>query len=113
MSWKCARAIGIVAAVAIAVFVVANQLGTGMRIDAYEVLDDDTILIHTIEGDLSWTRVTRVVETPDTVDITVKSFQAPVPVADVGYPAHFVVDLKSPLGDRHVLDRSAEVPLAP
>ena len=106
------RAIGLVVAIGIGLFVVATQLGNPRQIESYQVLDEDTILIQTSEGRLNWTRVTRVVETAESVDLTVTSFQAPVPGTDEAYLAFFVVDLESPLGDRRVLDRGSEVPLA-
>ena len=108
---SCLRAFAILAVVAFVAIVVASQLGTARLIEAYQVLDEDTILIHTSSGNLAWRRVTDVVETGESVDITVKSYDAPVPQTLVAYPAFFVVDLEEPLGDRRVVDRSADVPL--
>jgi hypothetical protein len=108
---------GLLAVAAIALFVLANQLGNPRTIEGYEALDEDTLFILTSGGDPCWTRTTTVEEAADAVRIIVKSYCAPGPMTAQAFPVHLIVDLERPLANRRVVDGSsidgpAEVPEA-
>lgn len=87
--------------------------GTTQLADSYRLIDEDTIVVESVSGSATWTRVTDVRESTDAVRITIKSLSAPVPHTAVGVPIEFVIDLAQPLGDRVVLDGFWNVPLRP
>jgi hypothetical protein len=74
---------------------------------------DDDLVIQVTTGDLTSTRVTDVQETAKTVTITVRSFRAPFPMADIGYALNLNVELREPLAGRRVIDGSLgqQIPL--
>jgi hypothetical protein len=75
-------------------------------IDYYRLVGDRTIVVGTITGVATWSRVSSVTETPTSVVVAVRSFRFPVPATAAGIPIEYVVTLESPLGDRTVLDAS-------
>ena len=88
-------------------------LGGGQLIaaDSYAVGDEDTIIVTATTGEGAWTRITNVVETADSVHISVRVLQWPFVVsASVGSPISWSIDLARPLGDRVVLDGLQDVP---
>jgi hypothetical protein len=83
------------------------------RLEAYRVLDDDTIEVQFIGGtNWFWTRLDSLEESAESVMIRVRSFEWPVPHTDVGVPYELTVDLDAPLGERIVIDAptGTEVP---
>jgi hypothetical protein len=83
-------------------------------IDWYRVVDADTLSIRVWADEEAETRVTDVVETSDSVTITVRSF-----VLDIGYrapaaiPKDLTVDLQQPLGNRLAFSPRGSVPPEP
>ena len=78
--------------------------GSTLPIESY-LLDGNTVVIRVEHaGGPTWTRVTDVRESDATVEITVRSVSAPVPMAGVLYALDLTVDLETPLGDRSVVD---------
>lgn len=74
-------------------------------LDYYRLVGDRTIVVGTITGRGTWTRVSSVTETPISIVVAVRSFPIPfVPAAGVGIPIEFVITLEAPLGDRTVVD---------
>ncbi|MDL2335042.1 MAG: hypothetical protein QFC55_03295 [Chloroflexota bacterium] len=99
--------IGFLAALAAAPWFVLDRPWT---IERYRVVDDRTLLVTVASGPLDWTRVTSVVETPSSVEITVTSFRPPAP--GTGGPAiELAVQLAVPLADRTVIDASSGQPV--
>jgi hypothetical protein len=76
-------------------------------IEYYRLVGDRTIVVGTITGVATWSRVSSVTETPTSVVVAVRSFDIPfVPRSGVGLPIEYVVTLEAPLGDRTVVDAS-------
>ncbi len=95
-------AVGIVVAITIfGVFVLV--LDRPAPIDYYRVIDDHAIVIGTVTGPATWTRLTRVDETPDSVIVFVSSLRAPLPAAGSD-TTEITVTLGIPLGERSVID---------
>ncbi|HWP64133.1 MAG TPA: hypothetical protein VNO86_11750 [Candidatus Binatia bacterium] len=96
-------ATGIVAA-AVALFAVSDRADP---LDYYRPVGDRIIVVGTITGAATWTRVSSVTETPSEVVVAVRSFRVPfVPASGVGIPIEFVITLGAPLGERTVIDAS-------
>jgi hypothetical protein len=73
-------------------------------IDYYRLVGDRTIVVGTLTGVATWSRVSSVTETPTSVVVAVRSFRFPVPAPAAGIPIEYVVTLEAPLGDRTVVD---------
>lgn len=103
-------AAGVVAAAG-AVFAVMDRPAP---LDYYRLVGDRTIVVHTITGRATWTRVSSVSESPTSVVVTVRSFRIPfVPASGVGIPIEFVITLEAPLGDRTVVDAATGAAVRP
>lgn len=82
-------------------------LDRASRIHYYRLIGDRTLVVGTITGPGSWTRVGSVTETPTSVVVAVRSFDYPfLPRSGVGVPIEFVLTLNEPLGERAVVDAS-------
>lgn len=88
-------------------------LGGGQLVpaDSYAIADADTIIVTSTTGSGAWTRITNVVETADSVQVSIRVLYWPLVVhADVGTPIAWRLDLARPLGDRVVQDGLQDVP---
>ena len=84
-----------------------SALGGGQLIaaDSYAIADADTIIVTATTGEGAWTRITNVVETADSVHISIRVLRWPFAVyADVGSPITWTLDLARPIADRVVHD---------
>ena len=97
----------VVAAVVLFVIVSVRALDRATPIDYYRIVDQQTLVVGTMTGTASWTRVAGVAETPSTITITVSSLNAPVPGTDVGYRLELTVELVAPIGSKTVVDGSS------
>lgn len=99
----------IAVAVALVLVVTAVRLmDAASWIYYYRVVDDQTLVVGTVEGPGAWTRVTSVTETPSTVTITVSSVLIRLgPGTSAGVPVESVAKLHEPIGSRTVLDGSS------
>lgn len=96
-------ATGVVVAAA-ALFAVSDRADP---LDYYRPVGDRIIVVGTITGRGTWTRVSSVTETPTSVVVAVRSFHIPfVPASGVGIPIEFVLTLAAPLDGRTVVDAS-------
>ena len=88
-------------------------IGRPVPIESYRVLDERTIAVRVVTGDLTWTRVAGVRETDSVVEISVTAVTAPVPMSSIGNLVELTVDLRRPLSDRKVIDADGDrgVPL--
>ena len=77
----------------------------------WRLIDGHTLVVESITGPGTWTRLTVVTEASSTVTIGVSSLRAPLPSTDVGIPVEFTVSLGEPIGDRVVIDASSGVPV--
>ena len=78
----------------------------------YRVADEQHLLVGTISGPGANVRVTDVVETSQTVTITVSTFLLEFgAVSGVGYPYESEATLSAPLGSRSVIDGSSGEPV--
>jgi len=74
----------------------------------YRVADEQHLVLGTISGRGANVRVTDVVETPETVTITVSTFLLEFgATSGVGYPYESEAALSAPLGNRSVIDGSS------
>jgi hypothetical protein len=89
------------------VIVSFRALDRATPMNYYRIVDQQTLVVGTVTGPASWTRVVGVAETPSTITITVSSLDAPVPGTDVGYPLELTVKLVYPIGGKTVLDGSS------
>jgi len=90
-----------------------TALGGGQLVpaDSYAIADADTIIVTSTTGSGAWTRITNVLETADSVHVSIRVLYWPLVVhADMGTPIAWRLDLAQPLGDRVVHDRLQEVP---
>jgi hypothetical protein len=100
-----------VAAMGLAWFLYLRPGGPPRFIDWYELADGDSLVIQTETGAGEEIRVTDVLETADSVTITVRSFTTDFGIStDIGVKVQLRVDLEQPLGDRRVFDPHHEVP---
>ena len=76
------------------------------RMDSYRLVDDRTIILTVAVGPRSWTRVTRVTETPTDVQITVESLVFPIPLPATAHLElrELTISLADDLGTRVVRD---------
>ena len=88
-------------------FLLADRSPT---IGSYRVSGDGTIVVTVAVGPGSWTRLGSVVETSETVTVTVRSFHFQWG-AGPGYAAlvELFIALDEPLGDRRVIDGSSGI----
>ena len=78
----------------------------------YRVADEQHLLLGTISGPGANVRVTDVVETPETVTITVSTFLFEIgATSGVGYPYESEATLSAPLGTRSVIDGGSGLPV--
>jgi hypothetical protein len=100
-------AVGIViVAVVVGVFVLV--LDRPAPLDYYRMVDDHTIVVGTVTGPATWTRITGLVETPESVTVFVSSLRAPLPAAGDDTTEIRVV-LRDSLGGRTVIDGNSGV----
>jgi hypothetical protein len=101
-----------VAVVLVLVVTAVRLLDSASWIYYYRVVDDQTLVVGTVEGPGAWTRVTSVSETPSTITITVSSLLfRPGPGTAVGVPVESVAKLHDPIAGRTVLDGSSGLPV--
>lgn len=88
-------------------------IGRPVPIESYHVLNERTIAVRVVTGDLTWTRVAGVRETDTFVEVAVTAVTAPVPMSSIGKPVELTVDLQQPLADRTVIDAATnrDVPI--
>jgi hypothetical protein len=101
----------IIAAVVVVLTVAAFRLGNaGAPIFYYRVINDHTVVVGTVTGPWTWTRVTALTETPSSVTIGVNSLSAPL--AGAGDNAvELTVVLRDPVDARTVMDANAGLPV--
>jgi len=93
------------AVVVAAVWALVAVYDRAQPLDYYRLVGDRTIIVGTITGRGTWTRVSSVTETPTSVVVAVRSLPIPfVPAAGVGIRIEFVITLETPLRDRTVVD---------
>jgi hypothetical protein len=97
----------LLAGVAVLLLAAYLLIGRPVPIESYRVLDERTIAIRVVTGDLTWTRVAAVRETDSAVEVAITAVSAPLPMADIGRPVELTVDLQRPIGDRTVFDANA------
>ena len=86
-----------------------RSLDRSMPILYYRLEGPATLVVGTLGGAGSWTRVTGVSEDAHAVTITVGSLDVPfLPRADEGPFTELTVPLGSPLDDRNVVDGSSQ-----
>jgi hypothetical protein len=104
-------AVIVLIAVAVVVFVAIRLLDRPAPIDYARLVDQQTLALGTVTGPGTWTRVTQVQETPDSVVLGVSSLQAPLPGTGDDMK-ELIVHLSEPIGDRPVIDANTglEVP---
>lgn len=85
--------------------------GSPLAINYYRVVDEDTLIIGTDGRRNAEVRVTRVIETPDSVEIVVQPFDHLRFgfSAEVTYPIELTVDLDEPLANRAVFSPHGSV----
>lgn len=100
---RVAIAVGI--AIVVVVFVAIRLLDRPAPIYYVRLVDDRTVVIGTVSGPGTWTRVTTVAETPTGITLGVRSLRAPLPGTgdDV---TELTVHLGEPIGDKTVTDVS-------
>lgn len=117
MTWRRARRFG-AAAIAVIVAVALVALAAFMLFDRAapifyaRIVDDRTLALGTVTGPATWTRVTLVRESPDTIIVALSSLSAPIP----GYGddlTELAVHLSAAIGKRSVTDANTghDVPL--
>ena len=92
------------------VLVVEIALDRPQQVEWYRQVDADSLAITVRSGWLDWTRVTRVDQTSDTIEIGVKSLRLPLPGTG-GDTKEITLDLDLPLDDRVVVDTSTGEPI--
>jgi hypothetical protein len=99
----------VIAAVIVGVgFIGYRLLDKPNAIYYYRLVDDQTILLGTISGPNANVRVTNLVETPESVTVTVSGFLFEIgATSGVGYPYESEAKLATPLGNRTVIDASS------
>jgi hypothetical protein len=111
--WILVPAILVIVALSGLVFWILRPGGTPLVLDYYRIVDADSINVGTSTGAGVETRVTNVLETSDSVTITVQRFQQVFGLTRGGtHPIELTVDLDQPVGDRRVFDPHHEVPRA-
>lgn len=91
-------------------FVAVRLADQGFPIHHYSVIDDHTLILGTVTGPWTWTRITSVTETTSLVTVGVSSLSAPLP----GFGddiAELRVTLGDPIGGRTVIDASSGLPV--
>ena len=82
----------------------------GAPIHSYRTVNDRTLVVTTVTGSWTWTRVTSVVESSASVTIAVSSISAPL--AGFGDDIQELsVTLHDPLGNRTVIDATSGLPI--
>ncbi len=101
----------IIAAIVLVLTVAAFRLGDARApIFYYRVIDNHTVVVGTVTGPWTWTRVTTLTETPSSVTIGVNSLSAPL--AGAGDNAvELTVVLHDPIDGRTVTDANAGLPV--
>ena len=98
-------ALALIVAIPVVTFLLTDR---SPQIVSYRLGDERTIVVTTAVGPGSWTRLGSVVETAESVTVTVRSFHFQFG-AGPGYAAlvEIVITLREPLGDRQVIDGSS------
>jgi hypothetical protein len=98
-------------AIAVVVVVAIKLLDQPTRFDYARVIDDHTLVLGTVTGPGTWTRVTSVQEASDRVVIGISSLRAPLPGTGDDL-VELTVHLAEPIGEKTVTDASTgrEVP---
>lgn len=91
------------AVAALAAFAAAALLDRPAPVNAYREVDNRTIVVSTVTGPATWTRVTDVTETPTSVVVRVSSLSAPLPGAGDDI-LELPVLLSAPIDGRTVVD---------
>ena len=106
---RAGRALGAVGvalvAVLLVILVAVRLMDRPTHIYYYRVVDDHTIVVGAVTGPGTWTRLTGIIEGPDTVTLQVSSLTAPLP----GYgddSTEVTVILPDVIGNRTVIDAS-------
>jgi hypothetical protein len=74
-------------------------------IDYYRLVGDRTIVLGALTGQVTWTRVSSVTETPTSVVVAVQSFRIQFgPGTGAAFPIELVLTLAAPLDGRTVVD---------
>lgn len=103
------------ALVAACVLLGCSLLGQSIGIRGYRLVDQDTITVLTSTASGWETWVSSVQESPTRVVVEVRTKRPDGAGADVGQDLWLTIELESPLGDRPIIDASADaaLPLVP
>ncbi len=108
--WRLRRRWVVLVVVLILGFVAVRLADQGFPIHYYRVIDDHTLMLGTVTGPWTWTRITTVRETTSWVTVGVSSLSAPL--AGFGDDvAELKVILRDPIGGRTVIDASSGLPV--
>ena len=78
-----------------------------LALESYRVIDQQTLVVIGYGAPGAWTNVSEVTETPTTVTVSVNAFTfRPLPGTAVAARLEMQVQLRTPLGDRTVVDGS-------
>ncbi len=107
--WRRWPALAAVVALAVAYVRLAD---TACPVTAYRVIDDRIIMVQTVTGPATWTRVTSMADTAEAVTVTVGEIRVPLPLAGYGDDLVWLtVTLHDPLGSRSVVDGTSGQPV--
>lgn len=102
--------------VVVVLIVSVRLLDSSLRLDSYEPLGPQAIVVARTGAPGAWVHVTDIEQGASTVTVNVNVFTfEPGPHTNVGYPLGAVVYLSSPLDGRTIIDGSTgqPVPLSP
>jgi hypothetical protein len=100
------------AVIPVLVVVAVRLLDSASWIYYYRIVNDQTLVVGTVEGPGAWTRVTSIDETPSTITVTVSSLLVRLGAGtSVGIPVESVAKLHDPLRDRTVVDGNSGLPV--
>ena len=102
--WRHRLALSSLVAIPLATFILLHRAPS---IWSYRVTDERTLVVTTGVGPGAWTRLGSVVETPESITITIRSFHFQLGTAPgLAVLVDIVVQLRDPIGDRQVIDGS-------
>jgi hypothetical protein len=97
--------------IVVVVVLLALALDSATPVFYYRPINDYALAVGTVTGNNTWTRVTGVNESAESVTVYVKSMRAPLPGTGDD-TVELTVRLTAPLGGRSVIDGSSGVTVA-
>ena len=92
------------------IFLFVRALDQPAPIFYYHVVDDRTLIVGSVTGSGTWTRIVSVSETESSITVSIGSLRAPLPGTG-GEIVELTVRLQAPLGERSVIDGRSGVPV--